>query len=398
MYDTYTTTWNGQTMTWDNGQTGARSLLGSFTVSSDGHMFNEEDLGWHEIDITEYLRDDCIDNVLSLTLRMMSTQAHDIVIASGVYNDSFTFQDMHNNRFAPVLEIDYTAEEESLIERNTYSPVKDAYISQNGSDRSANFANSEFLGVNYTPDETRSDYWGQESYLSFDLSDIDTVSRQNIYSATLWLYVDETSDPRGSVRTVSVKGNDGNKYNADSMTWGNGTLSGEYELGNFTVEGNEYTIETPGWKQIDVTDFLKATNASNVEFILQMTSDTQHPIKIRSSEHMDIDTRPKLIIDNHPIDISNDYFIETSSKVKTYMYIPKTTDEYIFSSVDGNGLSAVLLDENMQQLSVSTNTNGNFNLRYSLTVGEKYYLKVACDTLYKEYKLYIETPLEVVVL
>lgn len=397
VYDTCVNTWNGRTMTWDDGQASVRSLLGSFTVSADGHMFNEEDLGWREIDITEYLRDDCIDDELSLTLRMMSTQAHNVVIASGVYNDNFTFEDMHNNRFAPVLEIECVPKEEAIIERNVYTPSADTYISQNGSERNENFANSEFLGVNYTPDMTRSDYWGQEAYLSFDLSDVNSTDRKNIQSANLWLYVDETSDVRDSVRNLTVKGNDGIKYNADLINWTSGTLSGDYELGSFTVEGNGYSVETPGWKQINITEFLKSSNESNIEFILQMMPDIQHPVNIRSNEYNDESTRPRIVIDYNLI--APDIDIEFTEEDNYYLFKANKTTSYTIKGSD-----YIVYDDksnplNMVKSSFEMKENGEKRLirEYNLKKGEVYTIheKNACifsisETI-KEGKLTKET-------
>jgi hypothetical protein len=47
-------------------------------------------------------------------LKSISTQAYETVITAGVYNDSFTHEDMHKNKNIPVLEIEYVSREECI--------------------------------------------------------------------------------------------------------------------------------------------------------------------------------------------------------------------------------------------------------------------------------------------
>lgn len=394
VYDTYENNWDGQLMTWKEGRVGSRTLIDTFTVTATGYMI--EDVGWHEIDITDYLKNNCIDDELSLMLKMISTQAYQTVITSGVYNDAFTLQDMMTNKNIPVLEIEYDSEDSSVSNRKEFNASADTYISQHSTEYSTNFSNSEYLCVNYTPNEIGNGSWGQDSYLTFNLDGINELERANIGSAKLWLYVDPKSDVRKSLRKITVSGNNGLKYSADTISWSRGRFFGKYELGGFTVEGNGYEVLTSGWKQIDVTDFVKSTDSQEVEFILKMVSETQHPIKIHSSEYSDESTRPRLIIDMQPIDISQNYFTNVPLNERLmYKFIPTATNEYIFTSVGGNGLTAVLFDENMEQLSVSENAGGEFRVRYSFETGKKYYLKVSSkENLEGNYKLYLEKPFE----
>lgn len=374
VFDTYVSDWNGQTMTWNDGKPETRSLLGSFTVSANGHLIEEEDLGWHEIDVTDYLKNNCIDDKLSLALKMVSEQAHDIVIDSGVYNENFTFQDMHKNRNIPVLSIEYEAEEFYTQQRSTYSPVSDTYVSQYGSERNMNFANNEYLGVNYTSDESRTDYWGQDSYLAFNV-DLTDSQREKIKSAKLWLYVDETSDTRDSTRTVSVSGNSGLNYNASGLTWSSGRPTGEYELGSFNVQGNGFELVTPGWRQIDVTEFIKTANNSELEFILKMDSNTQHPVKVRSREHLDGGTTPKLILDVYvpdssdlPNDILQAIEISQYNPIVNQCFYGNDDKDYVYYNAPMDGIYRISIFKDNCNAKVDIFNSDNQNIYSSDTI------------------------------
>lgn len=400
VYDTYVNNWDGSTMTWNKGRVGARSLLGSFNVTATGHMI--EDVGWHEVDITEYLKNEYIDNELSLILKSISTQAYETIITSGIYKDSFEHWDKHNNKNIPVLEIKYDDEADITINRSYYSPSSDTYIFQREPNKS--FSGSEFLSINYTPN-TQSSNWGQDSYLSFDIKNITVPDRKKINRATLWLYVDEASDCRDSIRTVNISANDGLNYNSDTLIWNMGRPIGQYDIEEFSVEGNGFNIVNSGWRKIDVTDFIKSSKKEDVEFILKMTSAQAHPVKIRSSEHSNIDTRPQLVIDR---DLSMEKLSEDISGVhctdavlhgqELYKYIPNSNDDYIFSSVNGVGLSAILFDENMNELSASDNIDGNFKIEHYLEKNKIYYINVSSvSEADVEYSFYVETPLTITI-
>lgn len=225
--------------------------------------------------------------------------------------------------------------------------------------------------------------------------------RNNMGRAVLWIYVDENSDNRNSTRTVNVSANDGLKYNAENLTWSPARIDGDINIDDFTVYGNGYEVKDPGWRQIDVTEFIGTSSEANIEFILKMTSDQEHPIKIRSMEYPDISTRPKLIIESKAkvVDISDNYMTDIIPNERiVYKYIPKNNDEYILSSIDGAGSSVILFDENMDELAISEKTEGEFNLKHHLDKDKKYYFKVLSNlSLKNNYKLYIETPLEIVI-
>ncbi|MCI8404291.1 MAG: DNRLRE domain-containing protein [Clostridia bacterium] len=396
VYDTYENTWDGKTMTWNNGRVSERTLLGTFDVTATGYII--EDVGWHEVDITDYLKNQCIDNILSLMLKPISTQAYETVISSVIYDDWDEYVFFNENKHMPFIEIEYA---DSKIARNSYTPSKDTYTYQREADR--NFSNSEFMYINYTPDENNNNYWGQDSYLSFNISNMTKAEREHITNASLWLYVDSTSDNRNSQRTINVSANDGLKYSADSITWNSGRVLGANNIGDFTVQGNGYVIKDPGWRQIDVTEFIKSAKNSDVEFVLKMMSESPHPIKIRSKENSIEDTRPRLVIENNLatdiVDISNNYVTEIAShEGKFYKYSPSKDEQYIFSSVGGAGLSAVLLDEKMNKIVESDDSNGDFKIEYFLKKDKKYYISISSESSSNnEYKLYVETPLTITI-
>lgn len=293
VFDTFVNDWDGKSMTWSEGKAGARTLLGSFNVTSTGYMI--KDIGWHEVDLTDYLKKD-INSDLSLMLKMLSTKAHETVITGGTYNEKVDgFDQLLENKYMPALVITYKNEAD-LTETTQVDipPLSDTYISQHSNEYNMNFENNEFLAVNYTGDAAGNRLWGQDSYLSFN---IDEIKDKYVDSATLWLYVDENSDTRYSTRDLKVLGNYGLQYNSKTLSWGNGRPDGAVEVGGFTVQANGYDVVDPGWKKIDVTDFLDSATDSDIEFIIKMTSNTQHPVKIRSKEYADENTRPRLIIE-----------------------------------------------------------------------------------------------------
>lgn len=394
VYDTYENTWDGKTMTWNNGRVAARSLLGTFDVTATGYII--EDIGWHEVDITDYLKNQCIDDTLSLMLKSISSPAYETVISSGLIDDETWYKYYHENKRMPFIEIEY---ENATFTRKNYIPSKDTYTYQREADK--NFSNSEFLYVNYTSDESNNNYWGQDAYLSFNISNLKKPEREHITSASLWLYVDSTSDNRNSHRTINVSANDGLRYSADNLTWNSGRATGKSNIGDFTVEGNGYEVKDPGWKRIDVTEFIKSAQNSDVEFILKMMSESPHPVKIRSQEHSMIDTRPRLVIDNNLItdivNISDNYVTEIAmNEKKFYKYSPARDDKYIFSSVGGVGLSAVLLDMQLNEIVKSDNVDGDFKIKYPLKKYQTYYISISSESpSNSEYKLYVETPLTV---
>lgn len=401
VYDTYSNEWDGKTMTWDNGRVGLRSLLGSFTVTANGYLFDEDSLGWHEIDITDYLKYNCIDNELSLALKMISTQAHEVQFVSGIYNDAYTNLDMQINKNIPVLEIEYEPEEDISNTRTSHLPSADTYTYQQ--EPSNNFSANEYLSINYTPDENRSGYWGQNAYLSFDISGMTKVDRKNVNSAALWLYVDATSDYRNSTRQINISANDGLKYNSNTLVWNSDNLTGSNNISDFSVTGNGYNVVDSGWRKIDVTDFIKSSTNSDIEFILKMTSTQAHPVKIRSNENSIVNTRPRLVIDSSVtdisvIDISNNHCTDINSSESLYKYTPSRDDTYIFSSVGGGKLSAILLDEDMNELAVSNDINGDFKMEHHLEKDKSYYINILSNSeTTSEYKLYVETPLTVII-
>ncbi|MCI8979918.1 MAG: leucine-rich repeat domain-containing protein, partial [Clostridia bacterium] len=388
IYDTYMNNWNGSTMTWSSGKVDAKSLLASFTVTATGYEI--EDVGWHETDITEYVKYNCIDDKLSLMIKAVTDPAYETTITSGMEGNQLTSN-------IPVLEIEYEAEAKIMPWRLDYGPSSDTYVYQH--EPNENFSDNEILSVNYTSDDTRTDYWGQDTYLSFNIGNMTATAKNNIRRAVLWLYVDESSDIRNSTRTINVSANDGLKYNANTLTWLSNRMIGDINIGDFTVQGNGYVINDPGWRQIDVTEFIKSATNTDIEFILKMTSDQPHPVYIHSMEYPISDTRPKLVIENRTsfVDISDNYDTEVSPSASIlYKYIPKSNDEYILSSVGGTGSAAILLDENMNKLAVSENIDGEFKITYNLEKDKKYYINVLANSLIEQnYKLYIETPLEV---
>lgn len=390
VYDTYVNNWDGSTMTWSDGRIDSRTLISSFTVTATGYAI--EDVGWREIDITDYLKNNCIDDTLSLMLKSISTTAYETTITSGVNNGTVTDN-------MPSLIIEYEEETDIMPVRTYYTPSADTYIYQH--EPNNKFNNQELLSVNYTADVTRNDYWGQDAYLSFNIEDMTEEDRNNMGRAVLWIYVDENSDNRNSTRTINISANDGLKYDAENLTWSSSRVEGDVNISDITVTGNGYEVKDIGWRQIDVTEFIGTATQANVEFILKMMSNQEHPVKIRSMEYPDISTRPKLIIESKAriVDISDNYMTEIVPNERiVYKYIPKNNDKYILSSVDGAGSSVILLDENMVQLAISEKTDGEFNLKYDLNKGKKYYFKILSNSSLKNnYKLYIETPLELVI-
>ncbi len=297
VYDTYENEWNGQEMTWSDGRERARTLLGSFTVKATGAAIDWDDIGWHEVDITDYLKNDCIDDALSLMLKMKSEHVYKTVITSGIYNESFTARDMRANKNIPVLAIEYESEDTAKLKRFECDVLADTYISQHDTEYSTNFCGSEYISVNYTPDNTGNNYWGQDGYLAFDMTELNGIQRKDIESAALWVYVDGNSDIRRSLREIMVFANYDISYDSSIITWEDGRLEGVCSLGTFNVEGNGYEVLTPGWRKIDITDYLKSTTSYQIDFILKMTSGSQHPVKIRSSEYPNEKTHPRLVID-----------------------------------------------------------------------------------------------------
>lgn len=390
VYDTYSNEWDGRTMTWDNGRVGFKSLINSFEVSANGYLFDEDDVGWHDIDITDYLKNHCIDDELSLGLKMISTQEHEVRFVSGIYNDSFALQDMHDNRNIPVLEIKYEPEENTMIKRVSYIPSGDTYIDQQHGN--TNFFKSELLGVNYTAEESSTDYWGQYTYLDFDISNIDI---DTLLSAKLYLYVDESSDTRTSTRTIGIyEGNACSRMY--QVTWKDRVTSNQDRcIGTFEVNGNGSRVTDAGWREIDLSDYLKEYDGNILSLNVKMISNQAHPVKIRSCEHTKINTRPRLVIENKLIDISDNHAIDISTgKTKLYKYVPKTDDNYIFSSVGASGATAVLLDGNLNQLAESNNIDDGFKIEYNLEKNRVYYIKVSSNSAINTgYKLYVETPL-----
>lgn len=358
VYDTYVDDWDSSVLTWNNGRVDDRELLSSFTVTATGYAI--EDVGWHEVDITDYLKNNCIDDKLSLMIKSVSTPAYETTITSGIDNGSSIPEN------APVLIIEYEKEANIMPWRLEYTSASDTYVYQH--EPGVNFADNEIVSVNYTSDNTRTDYWGQDGYLSFNIGNMTPEARSNMGHAVLWLYVDESSDKRNSTRTINVSANDGLKYNAETLKWFVSRMTGNVNIGNFTVRGNGYEVKDPGWRQIDVTKFIHSSKNSDIEFILEMTSNQSHPVHIRSKEHLS-DKSPKLIIEDMTtlVDISDNHDTDVSSKKPImYKYIPKTNDKYILSSVGGIGSSAILLDENMKKLAVSENADEDFKIAYKL--------------------------------
>jgi len=290
IFDTYENDWDGQSITWGNMGLGARTQLGSFTVSANGYQVL--DPGWREIDVTEYLKNG-IDQQLSFMAKMTSTAGHPVAITSGTYNGSpEDFDETLHGQNMPALVVEYNESGLTPYDRISLYASQDTYVDQNN--QTTSFSNSEYLKVNYTANEGRSDYYGNHSYLDFDVSGIVKVF---VNSAKLWVYVDANSDVRKSTRTIGVFKTASNW--SPSMTWANGRVasSGD-EINSFTVSGNNYYITDPGWRCVDVTDYVKTLgyDNDNASFMLKTIYGNAHPVSFRSMEHNNTATRPRLVL------------------------------------------------------------------------------------------------------
>lgn len=379
VYDTYVNDWDGQTMTWDEGRVGSRTLLDTFTVTATGHMI--EDVGWHEVDITDYLKYNCIDNELSLMLKSVSTQAYETTITSGIYNESFTFEDMHQNKNIPVLEIECVPENNVAFRITSYNASKDTYVAQRTPNNTVDFSDDEYLRVNYTDSENGNNRYGNYSYIDFEIPE---VNSNLIASAKLWIYVDENSDIRNSTRTIGVF-----KPASDwilPMTWESARVASLGDaISSFTVSGNGYYITDPGWRCVDVTDYVKNLESDSAQFMLKVTQGSAHTVLLRSMEYTDEATRPRLIVTNKKvqsklINCTEGDFISIPITVSN---VTNLNDIEFFVEFNSDDFEIVSTNENTDNVEITklTTTEVAFKSNQSIDAGQVWSGIVNCIKL-----------------
>lgn len=286
IFDTYSNAWSHGSMSWAKGRVSSRSLLGSFLVSADGYQIT--DPGWREIDLTEYIKN-TIDVDLSLMLKMISTTGHEVAL-SGQYSDYYPSV---LSKYRPALAINCDMDFVQDYERRTIPAARDTYVAQRTPEHTSNYLESPYLSVNYTSSETGNKNYGNYSYIDFNISGI---NKEAITSVKLWVYVDPESDNRSSQRTVGVFKPKWTWVN--SMTWENDRAPSDGDaIASFTVRGNGYNIVDPGWKCVEVTDYVKNLNTGTASFMLKAIQSSAHPVKLRSSEHANKETAPQLVIE-----------------------------------------------------------------------------------------------------
>lgn len=298
IYDTCDKDWNGTTLTWSNNPYPyAKTQLGTFEVNANGSSIT--DAGWREIDITDYVRDN-IEDTLSFMVKMQTWPAYNVVLSSGTYiGEPDNFDSALYNENMPQIVVDYCHEAIVPYSTTMLFPSRDIYVDQHTP--STNYLYDEYMQVNFTDNETRSDRYGRYAYMDFDISNID---KETLSTAKLWVYVDPNSDTRYSTRTIGVFAPTSTW--SDSMTWSNGRVAASGEaIGTYTVTGNDFDIIDYGWKCIDVTDYVKNSSSDTISLMMQSINSNAHPVLVRSNEHSDENTRPRLVVTNDLLPVAN---------------------------------------------------------------------------------------------
>lgn len=356
IYDTCDKDWDGTTLTWSNNPYPyAKTQLGTFEVNANGSSIT--DAGWREIDITDYVREH-VENEFSFMVKMLTWPAYNVVLSSGTYTgDPNDFDSTVYNENMPQLVIDYCDESASPYSTTMLNPIRDTYVDQHAPN--TNYMNDEYLQVNSTDNETRSDRYGRYAYMDFDISEID---KETLSTAKLWVYVDANSDTRYSTRTIGVFAPASTW--SDSMTWSSGRVAANGdEIGTYTVTGNNYDITNYGWKCIDVTDYVKSVSTDTLSLMMQSINSSAHPVLIRSNEYVDGNTRPKLVIknSNNIVDNLDDFSVEYSNGV---VHINGTVDDEKSKQV----LIRIFKPDNSLELidQIESNNNGQYTYAYDV--------------------------------
>lgn len=164
----------------------------------------------------------------------------------------------------------------------TLRPIDATYVSQHGDDYAANFYGSSVMKVNYTNSSGGLDEWGQYGYLKFDVSDI---AKERIASAKLRVYVEDVGDPRASTREIGIFDASNKDWDGKSLTWSSGQHYSKSQLGSFTVTADGSKITDAGWREIDITEYMRNNIEDTLSFIAKMTSTRGHYVTISSGTY-----------------------------------------------------------------------------------------------------------------
>lgn len=184
-----------------------------------------------------------------------------------------------------------------------YIPMADAYV-QNGNHENANFGDATTLSV-------KSDIpgYGRESYLKFDISEIDFDTSESII---LNLFAEEVNDE--PERTINIYATD-HDWEENTITWNNAPE--ELDL----IDSKIITPEGKGeWHKFDLTDYLKTSKSEGiVSFLIKNPGPTSQKNNVEFSSKEGDGNLPQLIVttdeDPDPSGISADQIIDLVKKL-----------------------------------------------------------------------------------
>ncbi len=147
-------------------------------------------------------------------------------------------------------------------------PTDATYISQHGTDNTTNYYGESVMKINNTNHNSGSDDWGQYAYMKFDTSNI---AKERIISATLRVYVENAGDKSSSTRTIGIYDTCDKDWDGTTLTWSNNPYPyAKTQLGTFEVNANGSSITDAGWREIDITDYVRDHVENEFSFMAKM--------------------------------------------------------------------------------------------------------------------------------
>jgi len=217
VYSVGVTTWNENTLTWNNKPASGMTPVGGLTVVNTIE-------GWYDVDVTAFVRaeKDAGRNVIGLALKGVT--------------DSLPYTSFNSKEAAvnhPELVVT------PII---TLSATADAYV------RAGSYASSNFGSATELVSKANSAAgYQRESYLKFHLAKVSTIGK-----ATLRLR-GRLSDTRNTDVQTGVYSVTATSWSEPTLTWNNKPAAGMSPIGVFTVVNT-----AAAWYEVDITAFVRA--------------------------------------------------------------------------------------------------------------------------------------------
>lgn len=101
--------------------------------------------------------------------------------------------------------------------------------------------------------------------------DVSSITKERITSAKLRVYVENAGSKSSSTRTIGVYDTCGYDWDGSTLTWSNNPyFYPKNSIGTFNVTADGVNITDAGWREIDITDYVRDNIENTLSFMVKM--------------------------------------------------------------------------------------------------------------------------------